>query len=112
MFYDLHLMISTLTILLSSLPVAVSVVNPTDRNDSTSSPPILLPHNTPDLRRDSNSTVLNNITSNITSGSEKFLWIIQDTYAAPNFFDYFSFYTGSDPTHGTVEYAVTSSRLC
>lgn len=87
MFYDLHLMISTLTILLSSLPVAVSVVNPTDRNDSTSSPPILLLRNTPDLRRDSNSTVLNNITSNITSGSEKSLWIIQDTYAAPNFFE-------------------------
>jgi hypothetical protein len=86
MFYDLRLMISTLTVLLSSLPVAVAVVNPTIRNDSTPGPRILLPQNAPYLPRDTNGTALNNVTSNVTSGSETFLWIIQDTYDASNFF--------------------------
>jgi hypothetical protein len=64
----------------------------------------LLPQNAPYFRRDTNSTALNNITSNITSGSDKVIWIIQDTYNATNFFDSFSFFTGDDPTHGTVTY--------
>ncbi|KAI0257529.1 glycoside hydrolase family 16 protein [Lactifluus subvellereus] len=66
---------------------------------------MLLPQNVPYLRRDTNSSsVLNNTTSNSTSSSQKFLWVIQDTYDASNFFQSFSFYTGDDPTHGTVKY--------
>jgi len=68
------------------------------------SPRFLIPQNAPYLRRDANSSAINNITSNITSGSEKFIWIIEDTYNASNFFQSFSFFTGSDPTHGTVNY--------
>ncbi|TCD71508.1 hypothetical protein EIP91_008889 [Steccherinum ochraceum] len=34
----------------------------------------------------------------------QFIWTIQDTYAGQNFFDGFQFFTGPDPTHGTVNY--------
>jgi hypothetical protein len=30
------------------------------------------------------------------------LWVIQDTYEGPSFFDTFDFYTGVDPTNGLV----------
>jgi len=60
--------------------------------------------NIPYFRRSSNGTALNNVTSNITSGSEKVIWIIQDIYNSSNFFNSFSFFTGADPTHGTVNY--------
>ncbi|KAJ6610875.1 concanavalin A-like lectin/glucanase domain-containing protein [Mycena sp. CBHHK59/15] len=33
-----------------------------------------------------------------------FLWLPQDEYSGKTFFDGFSFYTDSDPTHGTVTY--------
>ncbi|THH02876.1 hypothetical protein EW026_g16 [Hermanssonia centrifuga] len=32
------------------------------------------------------------------------VWIIEDTYAGETFFDTFDFFTGPDPTHGTVNY--------
>ncbi|TDL28462.1 glycoside hydrolase family 16 protein [Rickenella mellea] len=34
----------------------------------------------------------------------KSLWLLQDTYAGQTFFDDWSFYTGEDPTHGTVTF--------
>ncbi|KAI0002001.1 hypothetical protein BJV77DRAFT_30217 [Russula vinacea] len=85
-------------------PLTASRTFATNSNESISSPRITLPPNAPYFRRDTNNTALNNITSNITSGSEKVIWIIQDTYNASNFFDSFSFFTGEDPTHGTVTY--------
>ncbi|THV04929.1 glycoside hydrolase family 16 protein [Dendrothele bispora CBS 962.96] len=33
-----------------------------------------------------------------------FLWILQDEYSGSTFFDRFDFFTGEDPTHGTVHY--------
>jgi len=33
-----------------------------------------------------------------------FLWLPQDEYSGKTFFDRFTFYTASDPTHGTVTY--------
>ncbi|KAI0033145.1 glycoside hydrolase family 16 protein, partial [Vararia minispora EC-137] len=33
-----------------------------------------------------------------------FIWVLQDTYDHTNFFDSFVYYTGGDPTHGTVNY--------
>jgi hypothetical protein len=81
MFYDHSLMISALTVL---LPVTTVV----SASFPSLGPRISLPRNVPYVHRDnSNGTgVLNNITSNITSGSEQFLWVIQDTYDASNFF--------------------------
>jgi hypothetical protein len=65
-------------------PLTTSLTfNPT--NEPILSP---LPQNATYLRRDVNSSALNNITSNITSGSEKFIWIIEDTYNASNFFQW------------------------
>ncbi|KAI0004307.1 glycoside hydrolase family 16 protein [Russula compacta] len=93
-------MLSTLTFLFLPLTAALNVFT----NEPLSSPQTWEPQNLPYLRRDTNNSVLNNITSNITSGSEKFLWVIQDIYNASNFFQSFSFFTGEDPTHGTVTY--------
>lgn len=93
MIYDHHLMIFTLMIL---LPSAVAVAP--NHNTSRLSPPILLPQNARHLRRDTN------VSSNTTSSSESFVWIIEDTYDASNFFESFTFFTGPDPTHGTVTY--------
>ncbi|EPT04304.1 hypothetical protein FOMPIDRAFT_159190 [Fomitopsis schrenkii] len=33
-----------------------------------------------------------------------FVWTLEDTYQGSTFFDTFKFYTGEDPTHGTVNY--------
>ncbi|KAJ4484668.1 concanavalin A-like lectin/glucanase domain-containing protein [Lentinula edodes] len=33
-----------------------------------------------------------------------FLWLPEDEYSGSTFFDNFSFYTGADPTHGTVNF--------
>jgi hypothetical protein len=77
MFNDYNLIISALTTLLS-LTAAVSALSPRG----------LLPQNVPYLRRGTtNGTLLNNITSNTTSSSENFLWVIQDTFDASNFFE-------------------------
>lgn len=38
------------------------------------------------------------------SSSGTFVWTIQDVYAGKTFFDTFNFFTGDDPTHGTVNY--------
>ncbi|KAI9445170.1 glycoside hydrolase family 16 protein [Lactarius indigo] len=103
MFNDHLMMISTLMILLSSA-AAVTVFNPLNHNASIPSPPSLLPQNPHHLRRDTNSSASNNKTSNTTSDSGSFVWIIQDTYDASNFFESFNFFTGNDPTHGTVTY--------
>ncbi|KAI0283293.1 concanavalin A-like lectin/glucanase domain-containing protein [Russula aff. rugulosa BPL654] len=86
-------------------PLTASLTfNPTNHNESILSPRQLLPQNAPYLSRDTNSSTLNNITNNVTSGSEQFIWIIEDTYNASNFFQSFNFFTGEDPTHGTVTY--------
>lgn len=86
-------------------PLTASLtLNPMNYNVPLLSPRLLLPQNVPYLNRDTNSSALNNITSNVTSGSEKFIWIIEDTYNTSNFFQSFSFFTGADPTHGTVDY--------
>ncbi|KAI0274666.1 concanavalin A-like lectin/glucanase domain-containing protein [Gloeopeniophorella convolvens] len=96
--------LTTLILMTLLFPRAeASVSGPQNRNE-TLSPRISLPQNIPHLRRDTNSSILNNITSNITSGSQPFLWIIQDTYDASNFFESFWFYNQGDPTHGTVTY--------
>ncbi|THH34083.1 hypothetical protein EUX98_g74 [Antrodiella citrinella] len=39
-----------------------------------------------------------------SANGSQFIWTIQDTYAGESFFDGFTFYTGPDPTHGTVNY--------
>jgi len=81
---------------------AVTVLNAPIHNTSIPSPPILFPQNAPHLRRATNAS--NNNTNNTTSNSEPFVWIIEDTYDASNFFESFTFFTGQDPTHGTVTY--------
>jgi hypothetical protein len=102
-------------------PLTASLTfNPTNYNESILRPR-LLPQNAPYLGRGTNSSALNNI-SNITSGSEKFIWIIEDTYNASNFFQWvpqfvvrtpiqraslirsFSFFTGEDPTQYVLFY--------
>lgn len=107
-------------------PLTASLtLNPTNYDESILSPRLLLPQNAPYLRRDTNSSALNNITSNSTSGSQKFIWIIQDTYNSSNFFQWvpqfvvrtsiqraslirsFSFFTGEDPT----QYVLFTSPL-
>src|SRR6267154_3423631 len=70
-------------------PLAASLTfNPTNYNESMLRPRLLLPQNAPYLSRDTNTSSLNNITSNITSGSQKFIWIIEDTYNTSNFFQW------------------------
>lgn len=81
---------------------AVTVLSPPNHNASIPNSPVLLPQEARHLRRDTNSSVSNNKTSNTTSAS--FVWIIEDTYDASNFFESFNFFTGDDPTHGTVTY--------
>jgi hypothetical protein len=107
-------------------PLTASLTfNPTNNNESILSPRLLLPQNAPYLSRDTNSSALNNITSNITSGSQKFIWIIEDTYNSSNFFQWvtqfvvrtpiqraslirsFNFFTGEDPT----QYVLFTSAL-
>jgi hypothetical protein len=86
---DFHLlMIPSLTLLLLPLAAAVSVFDLANRDESVFRPRISLPQNVPYIRReDTNSSVLNNVTSNVTSGSQSIIWIIQDTYDASNFFE-------------------------
>jgi hypothetical protein len=105
-------------------PLTASLTfNPTNYNESILSPRLLLPQNAPYLR-DTNASARNNI-SNITSGSQKFIWIIEDTYNTSNFFQWvpqfvvrtpiqraslvrsFSFFTGQDPT----QYVLFTSAL-
>ena len=98
-------------------PLTASLTfNPTNYNESMLRPRLSLPQNAPYLSRDTNTSALNNITSNVTSGSQKFIWIIEDTFNTSNFFQWvpqfvvrtpiqraslirsFSFFTGEDPT--------------
>ena len=107
-------------------PLAASLTfNPTNYDESMLRPRISLPQNTPYLSRDTNSSALNNITGNATSGSQKFIWIIEDTYNTSNFFQWvpqlvvrtpiqcaspirsFNFFTGPDPT----QYVLFTSAL-
>jgi len=82
----LHVLCWMIPFLLFPLSAPLTL-NPTDHNESIMNLRLLLPQNAPYLRRDANSSTLNNITSNITSGNQKFLWIIEDTYNASNFFE-------------------------
>jgi beta-glucanase (GH16 family) len=84
------------------LPSAAAIAPNHNASLLNLNPPILLPQNARYLPRDTN--VSNNKTSNTTSSSGSFVWIIEDTYDASNFFDSFTFFTGPDPTHGTVTY--------
>jgi hypothetical protein len=69
-------------------PLAASLtLNPMNYDVSLLNPRSLLA-NAPYLSRDTNSSAVNNITSNITSGSEKFIWIIEDIYNTSNFFQW------------------------
>jgi len=107
-------------------PLTASLtLNPTNYIESILSPRLLLPRNAPYSSRATNASTLNNITTNITSGSQKFIWIIQDNYNASNFFQWvpqsvvrtpfqraslirsFSFFTGEDPT----QYVLFTSAL-
>jgi hypothetical protein len=79
-------------------PLTASLTfHPTNYNDSTLRPRLMLPENAPYLSRDTNSSALNNVTSNITSGSQKFIWIIEDTYNTSNFFQWGPAVCGSNP---------------
>ncbi|CAK5280537.1 unnamed protein product [Mycena citricolor] len=42
------------------------------------------------------------------SNGSTFIWLPKDDYSGKTFFDGFSFYTDSDPTHGTVNYVNSS----
>ncbi|KAI0051912.1 glycoside hydrolase family 16 protein [Auriscalpium vulgare] len=56
-------------------------------------------------KRQTNSSGSSNSTNVTPTPTESdFLWIIQDTYDATNFFQEFHFFNFSDPTHGTVTY--------
>ncbi|ETW74900.1 glycoside hydrolase family 16 protein [Heterobasidion irregulare TC 32-1] len=48
--------------------------------------------------------VLASTSTNSSNSTTDHVWIIQDTFDSTNFFDHFSFYNESDPTHGTVDY--------
>ncbi|KAI0365230.1 glycoside hydrolase family 16 protein [Pilatotrama ljubarskyi] len=39
-----------------------------------------------------------------SANGSSFIWTIEDTYEGKTFFDTFDFFTGSDPTHGMVNY--------
>ncbi|OJT12932.1 hypothetical protein TRAPUB_10497 [Trametes pubescens] len=39
-----------------------------------------------------------------SANGSSFIWSIQDIYQGSTFFDTFDFFTGEDPTHGTVNY--------
>ncbi|KAH9849779.1 glycoside hydrolase family 16 protein [Lenzites betulinus] len=45
------------------------------------------------------------------SNGTSFVWSIQDTYEGQTFFDTFDFFTGADPTHGTVNYTDRSTAI-
>ncbi|EIN13721.1 glycoside hydrolase family 16 protein [Punctularia strigosozonata HHB-11173 SS5] len=40
----------------------------------------------------------------VNRNGSTFLWVLEDTYEGSTFFDTFDFFTGEDPTHGTVNY--------
>ncbi|KAL4243543.1 Glycosyl Hydrolase Family 16 [Abortiporus biennis] len=52
------------------------------------------------------SASLDSRLSNLETGvnGSTFIWTIDDTYSGPTFFDEWDFFTGPDPTHGTVNY--------
>jgi len=119
-----HVLCWMIPFLLFSLTASLTF-NPTNYNESMLRPRLLLPQNAPYLSRDTNSSSANNRTSNNTSGSQKFIWIIEDTYNSSNFFQCvpqfvvrtpiqrasfirsFSFFTGEDPT----QYVLFTSAL-
>ncbi|KAF9076327.1 concanavalin A-like lectin/glucanase domain-containing protein [Rhodocollybia butyracea] len=43
-------------------------------------------------------------TLDVNPNGTTFLWLPQDEYSGSTFFDNFTFYTGPDPTHGTVNF--------
>ncbi|KAF7306946.1 hypothetical protein MIND_00487400 [Mycena indigotica] len=53
------------------------------------------------------SLATNSTTTNSTTPSA-FIWLPQDEYSGKTFFDRFEFYTGPDPTRGTVNYVNSS----
>jgi len=54
----------------------------------------------------SQAKALDKRTTRLETGADgsQFIWTIQDTYSGETFFDNFNFFTGDDPTHGTVNY--------
>ena len=81
-------------------PLTTSLTfNPTNYDNESILRPRLLPQNAPYLSRATNSSAVNNITNNTTSGSgsQKFIWIIEDTYNTSNFFQWVPQPGGSNP---------------
>ncbi|KAK0208339.1 glycoside hydrolase family 16 protein [Desarmillaria ectypa] len=50
-------------------------------------------------------------TFDINPNGSTFLWILEDDYSGSTFFNYFGFYDGDDPTHGTVNYVNSSEAF-
>ncbi|KAK0198438.1 glycoside hydrolase family 16 protein [Armillaria mellea] len=50
-------------------------------------------------------------TFDVNPNGSTFLWILEDDYSGPTFFNYFGFYDGDDPTHGTVNYVNSSEAF-
>lgn len=56
------------------------------------------------LRAEATSLVERSDIDTTAFNSSNIVWTIEDTYAGQSFFDTFDFFTGPDPTHGTVNY--------
>ncbi|KAJ3734878.1 glycoside hydrolase family 16 protein [Lentinula guzmanii] len=102
MHYDLKLCFATFflhsTLALHLGPSANSI-----RSRIRSILPLLNPRSlpsTPTLQTRSYSPSALDVNPNGTT----FLWLPEDEYSGSTFFDNFSFYTGADPTHGTVNF--------
>ncbi|EIM92458.1 uncharacterized protein STEHIDRAFT_47968 [Stereum hirsutum FP-91666 SS1] len=90
----LHVLLLVTPSSLAFFPDILPRSAPGGRGAFTTSRLSLPPRTRPVERRDSSNTSSTNSTSNSTD----FLWLIQDTYDHTNFFDEFGFYSGDDPT--------------
>ncbi|KAJ4486161.1 glycoside hydrolase family 16 protein [Lentinula aciculospora] len=68
----------------------------------------ILPSSNPSYSFQSNPTLQPRSYSpsalDVNPNGTTFLWLPEDEYSGSTFFDNFSFYTGADPTHGTVNF--------